>query len=266
MAMCTNCCLAPTMVLTYLVLHTHILSTILTAHDTLLTQIYDKSTYSDNCLVFLSVRHWKFPVSPLHSSLVLMDLQIHTSLVRSSKYLETLSSAWSACLRSLRASSVFCLISTLFAPNNWLTASTSLRLLPCQFFLHLFLVPFLYCCFCVFFAVSRCQIPVPARWCIITPGSRNGFFLILYSLGRFHMLTVDQYQLPIRSASFWGPPNFNLGQLTEMCPRLAQQQTPAASCSLMIIRPPVTGFMESSIISRNLSAQTASCCPWITLA
>jgi hypothetical protein len=38
----TNCCLVHTMVLTYLVLHTHILSTVLTAHDTLLIQMYDK--------------------------------------------------------------------------------------------------------------------------------------------------------------------------------------------------------------------------------
>jgi hypothetical protein len=30
------------MVLTYLIVHTHILSTMLTAHNTLLTQIYDE--------------------------------------------------------------------------------------------------------------------------------------------------------------------------------------------------------------------------------
>ncbi len=42
MATYTNCRLAHTMVPTYLVLHTHILSTLLTAHNTLLTQMYDK--------------------------------------------------------------------------------------------------------------------------------------------------------------------------------------------------------------------------------
>jgi hypothetical protein len=40
--MYTNCRLTHTMVLMYLVLHTYILSTMLTAHDTLLTQMYDK--------------------------------------------------------------------------------------------------------------------------------------------------------------------------------------------------------------------------------
>ncbi len=42
MATYTNCCLTHTMVLTYLVLRTHILSTMLTAHKTLCPQMYDK--------------------------------------------------------------------------------------------------------------------------------------------------------------------------------------------------------------------------------
>ncbi len=204
--------------------------------------------------------------SPLHSSLVLVDLEVHTSLVRSLKYLQTSLSAWSAHLRSLRDSSIFCLISTLFAPNNWSTTSTSLCLLLCQFLLHLFLAAFLCCCFCAFLGMLLCHLPAPACCCIVSPGSRIGFFLflILYSLGRFCMLTLDLYQLSMRSALFWGPPNFNLGQLAEMCPRFAHKhQTPAAACSLMIIQPPLaTGLRDLSIISRNLSAWTAS---WISV-
>ncbi len=151
--------------------------------------------------------------------LVLVDLYS----VQSARYLWFLSSAWSACLRSLRASRDFCLTSTLFAPNTWLTTSKSLHLLPCQFLLCLFLATFLCCCFCAFFGVPQCQIPVPAYWRIEAPGSRIGFFLISYSLGRFHMLTVDWYHPPTCSALFWGPPNFNPGQSTEMCPHWAHK-------------------------------------------
>ncbi len=132
--------LAHTMALPYLVLvhRTHILSTMFIAHNTLLTEMCDAL---NNWLRQLSC----FPVSspvdvsnfPLHSSLVLVDLEVHTSLGRLSKYLGTSLSAWSACLRSLRASRIFCLISTLFAPNNWSTASTSMHLLPFQFTLFL---------------------------------------------------------------------------------------------------------------------------------
>ncbi len=150
--------------------------------------------------------------------LVLVDLQVHLYSVRSARYLWILSSAWSVCLRSLSASRDFCLISTSFAPNTWLKASTSLCLLPCQFLLHLFLATFLCCCFCASFGVPRCQIPVLACWCIVAPGSRIGLFLISYSLGRFCMLTLDQYQPPSCSALFWGPSNLNPGQSTEMCP------------------------------------------------
>ncbi len=133
---------------------------------TLLTQMCDTlNNWLINHLVFLSVHHWTFPISLLHSSLVVVNLQVHRSLVRLSKYLRTLLSAWSAsCLRSLRASSIFYLISTLLALNNRLTASTSLRLLPCQFLLRLFLATYLCCCFCVFFGMSQHQIPVPACW------------------------------------------------------------------------------------------------------
>ncbi len=170
-----------------------------TAHDTLLTQMCD---HSNNWLRKTSCFLVSSPLdifkSPLRSSLVLVDLEVHTSLVRLPKYWQTLSSAWSACLRSLRASSIFCLISTLFTPNNWATASTSLCLLFCQFLLRLFLAAFFCCCFCVSLGMSQRHVPVPACWCIIAPGSRIGIFLflILYSLGRFCMLTLDWYQLP----------------------------------------------------------------------
>jgi hypothetical protein len=42
MARYTNCRLAHTIVLTYHILRKHILSTVLTANNTLLTQMYDK--------------------------------------------------------------------------------------------------------------------------------------------------------------------------------------------------------------------------------
>ncbi len=113
--------------------------------------------------------------------LVLVDLWVHMYSVRSVRYSRILSSAWSACQRSLRASRDFCLISTLFAPNTWITVSMSLRLLPYQFLLCLFLATFLCCCFWNFFGVLWCQIPVPAHWCIVAPGSRIGFSLISYS-------------------------------------------------------------------------------------
>ncbi len=50
------CCLAHTMVLTYIILRTHILSTMLTAHDTLLTQMYDKRNWLRqlSCLIVSS--------------------------------------------------------------------------------------------------------------------------------------------------------------------------------------------------------------------
>ncbi len=54
MAMYTNCHLAHTMVLTHLVLCAHnILSTVLTAHDTLLTQMYDKLNWLRQLSCFL---------------------------------------------------------------------------------------------------------------------------------------------------------------------------------------------------------------------
>ncbi len=214
--------LTHTMELTHLVHRTHTLSTVLTANNTLLTQMCD---HSNNWLRQSSYFLVSSPLdifnSPLPSSLVLVNLEVHTSLVRSLKCLQTSSSAWSACLRSLRASSIFCLISILFAPDNWSTAFTSLCLLFCQFLLHLFLATFLCCWFCVFLGMSQCHMPVPACW----SGSRIGFFLFLisYSLGRFCMLTWDLYQLPMHSASFWGPPNFNQGQSTEMSSRLAHK-------------------------------------------
>ncbi len=105
-----------------------------TAHDTLLTQMCDTlNNWLRQPSCFLVCSPLVVFNSPLHSFLISVDLEVHMSLVRSSKYLQTSLSAWSAHLRSLRASSIFCLISTLFAPNNWSTASTSLRLLLCQF-------------------------------------------------------------------------------------------------------------------------------------
>ncbi len=111
--------------------------------------------------------------------LVLVDLPVHMYSVQSARYLQISSSAWSACLRSLRASRDFCLISILFAPNTRLTTSTSLRLLPCQFLLHLFLVTFLCCCFCASFGVPRSQITVPACW--LNSLVLSYLFLIMFS-------------------------------------------------------------------------------------
>ncbi len=139
--------LAHTMVLTYLVHRTHILSTVLTAHDTLLTQMYDKLNWlrQPSCFIVrspLDISNFTF-VLPL----VLVDPRVHTYSVWSARYLQISLSAWSACLRCLRASRVFFLISTLFAPNTWPTASKSLCLLLCQFLLRLFLATFLCYCF-----------------------------------------------------------------------------------------------------------------------
>ncbi len=151
-----------------------------TAHSTLLTQMCDKLTDSDNqptCFLVsspLDVSDYTFALP-----LVLVDLWVHMYSVRSARYLHISSSAWSACLRRLRASRVFCLIFTLFAPNTWLTAPTSLHLLPCQFLLRLFLATFLCCCFWTFFGMSRSQIPVPARW--LNSLVLSCLFLIMFS-------------------------------------------------------------------------------------
>ncbi len=88
--------------------------------------------------------------------LVLVDLCVHTNSVQSARNSRISSRAWPACLRSLRASSDFCLISFSLASNTWLTASTSLRVLLCQFML------LLWCCFCAFLGMSQQQVPVPA--------------------------------------------------------------------------------------------------------
>ncbi len=166
-----------------------------TAHAILLTQMCDAlNNWLRQPSCFLVSSPLDISDSPLHSFLVLVDLEVHMSLVRLSKYSETLSSAWSACPRSLRAFSVFCLISTLFAPNYWLTASTSLRLLPCQFTLLLYLATFLQYCFWAFFVVSRCQMPL------------NWFFLIFWVLSvlvdafgtnlSLHLLQLDPVSQP----------------------------------------------------------------------
>ncbi len=131
-----------------------------TAHDTLLTQMCDAlNNWLRQPSFFLVSSPLDISSSPLCSSLVLVDLEVHTSSVRLLKYSQTSSSGWSAHLRSLRASSVFCLISTLFALSNWSTASTSLRLMLCQFPLLLYLATFLQYCFWGFFVVSRHQMP-----------------------------------------------------------------------------------------------------------
>ncbi len=111
--------------------------------------------------------------------LVLVNLRVHTYFVRSARYSRILSSAWSACLRSLRAPRGFCLIYTLFSPNTWLTASTTLCLLPCQFLLHLFLATFLCCCFCASFSMLQCQMPVLA--CCLNSLVLSCLFLIMFS-------------------------------------------------------------------------------------
>ncbi len=143
----TNHRLIHTMVLMYLVHCTHILGTVLTAHHTLLTQMYDKLNWLRQPSCFLVSSPMDISNFSFALLLVLVDPRVHTFSVRSARYLQILSSSWSAWLRSLRASRVFCLISTSFAPNTWSTASTSLCLLPCQFLLHLFFVTFLCCCF-----------------------------------------------------------------------------------------------------------------------
>ncbi len=170
---CTyNCTYIPCSPYTHLEYHD-------TAHNTLLTQMCDKLTDSDNCLACLSVHHSTFPIINFALHLVLVDLLVHTYSMQSAINLQILSRAWSACLRSLRASRDFHLISTSFAPNTWLTASTSLCLLPYQFLLRWFLATFLCCCFCAFFGVSQCKMPVLASWCMVAPGSWMGSFLIL---------------------------------------------------------------------------------------
>ncbi len=159
----TNLYLSHTMVLTYLVHCTHILSTLFKAHDTLLTQMYDELNRLRQPPCFLVSSPLEVSNFTFALLLTLVDQQVQMISVQSARYLQILSSAWSACLRSLRASRDFCLISTLFAQNTWLTASTSLCLLPCQFLLRLFLATFMCCWFWTFFGMSRCQIPVPAR-------------------------------------------------------------------------------------------------------
>ncbi len=121
---CTcNCTYIPCSPYTHLEYHD-------TAHNTLLTRMCDKITDSDNCLAFLSVHHWTFSLITFTLCLVWVDLLVHTYSVQSAMNLWISSRAWSAYLRSLRASRDFRLISTSFMPNTWLTAFTSLRLLP----------------------------------------------------------------------------------------------------------------------------------------
>jgi hypothetical protein len=67
----------------------------------------------------------------------------------------------------------------------------SLYLLLCQFLLRLFLATFLCCYFWTFFGMLGRQMPVPAHWCIVAPGSKICFFLILYSMGWLCMLMLD---------------------------------------------------------------------------
>ena len=112
-------------------------------------------------------------------------------------YSQISSRTQSACLRSLIAFRDLCLISTSFAPNAWLTASTSLHLLPCQFILLWSLATFVFCFFGGFFFMSQCQIPVPACWCTVAPGSRIGFFLICWLCAgkRFIFFVIINYFL-----------------------------------------------------------------------
>ncbi len=88
--------------------------------------------------------------------LVIVDLRVHTFSVRPARYLQIPEKP-----ESFR---VLLLDLHLICPNTWLRASMSLRLLPCQFLLHLFLATFLCCCFWTFFNMLQCQIPAPACW------------------------------------------------------------------------------------------------------
>jgi hypothetical protein len=135
----------------------------------------------------------------------------YTKAVQLSMYLQISSRTWSGCLRSLIASRDLCFISILFTPNVWLTTSMSLCLMPYQFTLPWFQTTFLFLFLWVFFFVTQRQIPAPASWCTVAPGSRIGSFLIFYSLGKFWMLTVDWHHSSMHSASIWGTPDFNLG-------------------------------------------------------
>ncbi len=159
-----------------------------TAHNILLIQMCDELTDSDNCLCFLISSPLDISNIILILLLVLVDLRVHMYSVQSAMNLQILSRAWSACLRSLKG----LLLDLHLICAEYLVNSLHIIVpaaLPVSVVLvsRNFLVTLLLC------FLRNVMTSDASSSLLVHGGSRMGSFLILYSLGRFCTLALDQY-------------------------------------------------------------------------